>query len=91
MRKRWRARQRTRRRTDCGSGWWTRPAVTPSEIWATREFKEQLEQRPTLYGVSPLRPADEGEDPDATHFNVRKPDSDGRDILVELFRIGPRG
>ena len=66
------------------------PRVTTSEIWVTREFKEQLEDRPSLYGAVPLRPPQTGEGADTTHFNVKKPDSDGRDILVELFRVGPR-
>ena len=65
------------------------PRVVPSEIWATREFKEQLERRPSLYSLAPIRPeADEGGGP--RHFNVRKPESDGEDLLVELFRVGLR-
>jgi class 3 adenylate cyclase len=65
------------------------PHVAPGEIWATDEFRQALEARPTRYQAAPLTPAAAHAGANGT-FNVKKPGSDEADILVHLFRIEPR-
>jgi class 3 adenylate cyclase len=65
------------------------PRVRVSEIWVTGEFKRELDKRPTLYGAFDLQP-DEEPGSSAGSVNVRKEASDQKDILVDLYRIGPK-
>jgi class 3 adenylate cyclase len=65
------------------------PHVAPGEIWATDEFRQALEARPTRYQAALVTPAAAHAGANGT-FNVKKPGSDEADILVHLFRIEPR-
>ena len=60
------------------------PIVEPGEIWATEEFRQQLQQRPSLWRAVPLVPGgSHGEE----RFIVKKPGSGEDDLWVRLFRL----
>jgi class 3 adenylate cyclase len=58
------------------------PVVEPGQIWATEEFRQQLQQRPSLWRTGPV-PAPSGED----RFNVKKPGNGEPDLWVRLYRL----
>lgn len=58
------------------------PIVEPGQIWATEEFREQFQQRPSLWRTTPLA-APGGED----RFNAKKPNSPEPDLWVRLYRL----
>ena len=58
------------------------PVVEPGQIWATEEFREQFQQRPSLWRTTPV-PAPQGGD----RFNVRKDTSPEPDLWVRLYRL----
>jgi class 3 adenylate cyclase len=65
------------------------PFVDAGEIWATDDFRQALEARPTRYQATPVPPAPGAEGPGGA-TNVRKAGSKEPDIWVRLFRIEPR-
>lgn len=65
------------------------PHVTAGEIWATDEFRQALEARPTRYQATHLPPPDQGDGPEGA-LNVKKLGSSEPDIWVRLFRIESR-
>jgi class 3 adenylate cyclase len=64
------------------------PHVTAGEIWATDEFRQAMESRPTRYQATPVPPPEGGGGPEGA-TNVKKPGSSEADIWVRLFRIEP--
>jgi class 3 adenylate cyclase len=58
------------------------PVVEPGQIWATDEFRQQLQERPSLWRTVPLAPADGGE-----RFDVAKPGSAEGELWVRLYRL----
>ena len=58
------------------------PVVEAGQIWATEDFREQFQQRPSLWRTVPLRPASGGE-----LFDVRKPGSSEPELWVRLHRL----
>jgi class 3 adenylate cyclase len=58
------------------------PVVEPGQIWATEEFRQQLQERPSLWRTVPLAPADGGE-----RFDVAKPGSSEGELWVRLYRL----
>lgn len=58
------------------------PFVEPGQIWATEEFREQLQLRPSLWRTTAI-PAPDGDD----RLNVRKHGGDEPDLWVRLFRL----
>ena len=58
------------------------PIVEPGQIWATEEFREQFQQRPSLWRTTPLA-APGGED----RFNAKKTGSLEPDLWVRLYRL----
>jgi class 3 adenylate cyclase len=58
------------------------PIVEPGQIWATEEFKQQLQERPSLWRTVLLTPHS-GDD----RFNVSKPGGQEPDLWVRLFRL----
>lgn len=58
------------------------PLVEPGQIWATEEFREQLQLRPSLWRTTAIAPA-AGDD----RINVRKPGGNEPDLWVRLFRL----
>ena len=65
------------------------PHVTAGEIWATDEFRQALESRPTRYQATHVPPPGDGGGPEGA-INVKKAGSSEADIWVRLFRIEPR-
>jgi class 3 adenylate cyclase len=58
------------------------PIVEPGQIWATEEFREQFQQRPSLWRTSALAgPGGEGQ------FNVSKPGAGEPDQWLRLYRL----
>ncbi len=58
------------------------PVVTPGQIWATAEFREQFLQRPSLWRTVPIAgPAGD------ERFNVRKQGTEEPDLWVRLYRL----
>jgi class 3 adenylate cyclase len=58
------------------------PIVEPGQIWATEEFREQFQQRPSLWRTTPV-PVPAG----AEGFNVKKPGTIEPDLWVRLYRL----
>jgi len=56
--------------------------VSPGQIWATEEFREQLARRPSLWRMTEVAAAD-GTD----RFNVKKEGSTEPDLWVRLYRL----
>ncbi len=65
------------------------PFVDAGEIWATDEFRQALEARPTRYQATPVHPPEGAGGPEGA-TNVRKTGSSEPDIWVRLFRVEPR-
>jgi len=58
------------------------PVVEPGQIWATDEFRQQLQERPSLWRTVPVAgPGDED------RFNVKKPGAAEPDLWVRLYRL----
>src|SRR5262249_46799595 len=64
------------------------PHVGTGEIWATDDFRQVLEERPSRYQATPIPPRDEPRGPEGA-INVKKPGSSEPDIWLRLYRIGP--
>jgi len=58
------------------------PFVEPGQIWATEEFREQLQLRPSLWRTTAI-PAADGDE----RINVRKHSGDEPDLWVRLYRL----
>lgn len=58
------------------------PVVSPGQIWATAEFREQFLQRPSLWRTVPIEAAGGAE-----LFNVRKESTQEPDLWVRLYRL----
>jgi class 3 adenylate cyclase len=58
------------------------PIVEPGQIWATEEFREQLQLRPSLWRTTAI-PAPGGDE----RVNVRKDGGDEPDLWVRLYRL----
>jgi hypothetical protein len=58
------------------------PHVTPGQIWATEEFREQLAQRPSLWRTTEVATPEGG-----GRFNVKKPGRSEPDMWVRLYRL----
>ena len=58
------------------------PHVSPGQIWATEEFREQLAQRPSLWRTTEVAAPDGGE-----RFNVKKEGKTEPDLWVRLYRL----
>ncbi|MDH4053352.1 MAG: hypothetical protein OEU93_17425 [Rubrivivax sp.] len=56
--------------------------VEPGQIWATEAFRQQFQQRPSLWRTTAIA-APGGAD----QFNVKKPDSTEPDLWVRLYRL----
>ncbi len=56
--------------------------VEPGQIWATEEFRQQLQERPSLWRTVPV--AGPGEE---DRFNVKKPGAAEPDLWVRLYRL----
>ncbi|MBS0445410.1 MAG: hypothetical protein JSR59_05600 [Proteobacteria bacterium] len=58
------------------------PFVEPGQIWATEEFRAQLQERPSLWRTTQIEaPAGDA------GFNVKKPGSSEPDLRVRLYRV----
>jgi class 3 adenylate cyclase len=58
------------------------PHVLPGQIWATEEFRQVLDERPSLWRTTALKASD-GED----RFNVKKEGKSEPDLWVRLYRL----
>jgi class 3 adenylate cyclase len=58
------------------------PIVEPGQVWATDEFLQRLQERPSLWRAVPIAPPN-GD----TRFNVSKGGSDEPDLFVRLYRL----
>jgi class 3 adenylate cyclase len=58
------------------------PHVTPGQIWATEEFREQLAQRPSLWRTTEVETPEGG-----GRFNVKKQGRSEPDMWVRLYRL----
>jgi class 3 adenylate cyclase len=58
------------------------PYVMPGQIWATEEFRQVLEQRPSLWRTTEVTAPDGG-----ARFNVRKEGRTEPDMWVRLYRL----
>jgi len=58
------------------------PVVEPGQIWATDEFRQQLQERPSLWRTVPV--AGPG---DQERFNVKKPGAAEPDLWIRLYRL----
>jgi hypothetical protein len=58
------------------------PLVEPGQIWATEEFRQQFQERPSLWRTS-LLTSKSGEE----IFNVKKPGSAEPDSWMRLYRL----
>ncbi len=58
------------------------PVVEPGQVWATEEFRQQLQQRPSLWRTVALSGSSADE-----RFNVKKPGSGEDDLWVRLYRL----
>ena len=56
--------------------------VSPGQIWATEEFREQLSRRPSLWRTTGVPAPDGGE-----RFNVKKEGKTEPDLWVRLYRL----
>ena len=59
------------------------PVVEPGQIWATEEFREQLQQRPSLWRTTSIPAPGGGDGP----INVKKPGNGEPDLWVRLYRL----
>lgn len=58
------------------------PVVEPGQVWATEEFRQQLQERPSLWRTVPI----EGPNGDA-RFNVSKAGGTEPELWVRLYRL----
>ncbi len=58
------------------------PVVEPGQVWATEEFRQQLQQRPSLWRTVALSGSGADE-----RFNVKKPGSGEDDLWMRLYRL----
>jgi len=58
------------------------PHVSPGQIWATEEFRQELAQRPSLWRTTQVKTPD-GSD----RFNVKKEGRSEPDLWVSLYRL----
>ena len=58
------------------------PLVEPGQVWATEEFREQLQQRPSLWRTIAIET--QGND---QRVNVSKPGSNEPELWVRLYRL----
>ena len=58
------------------------PLVEPGQIWATEEFRQELQRQPSLWRTTPV-PGPNGED----RFNVKKARGTEPDLWVSLYRL----
>lgn len=58
------------------------PLVEPGQIWATDEFLQRLQERPSLWRAVPIEPPD-GD----ARFNVSKRHTGEPDLFVRLYRL----
>jgi class 3 adenylate cyclase len=59
------------------------PVVEPGQIWATEEFREQLQLRPSLWRTTAIPSPQGGDEP----INVKKNNGAEPDLWVRLFRL----
>ena len=57
------------------------PRVEPGQIWATEEFRDELERRPSLWRTSPIA------GPAGERLNVKKEGGSEPDLWVRLYRL----
>jgi class 3 adenylate cyclase len=57
------------------------PHVSPGQIWATDEFRQQLAQKPSLWRTTPVP------GPSGDRFNVKKEGGTEPDLWVKLYRL----
>ena len=58
------------------------PTVEPGQVWATEEFRQQLQERPSLWRTIAI------DAPGADQrFNVSKPGSGEPELWVRLYRL----
>ena len=58
------------------------PLVTPGQIWATEDFRNELAARPSLWRTTPVPASDGGE-----RTNIRKEGGTEPDFWVRLYRL----
>jgi class 3 adenylate cyclase len=58
------------------------PLVEPGQVWATDEFLQRLQERPSLWRAAPIDPPN-GD----ARFNVSKGSSGEPDLFVRLYRL----
>ncbi|MEO7853651.1 MAG: hypothetical protein ABIR94_15565 [Rubrivivax sp.] len=58
------------------------PVVEPGQVWATEEFRQRLQERPSLWRTAAIEPP-AGE----SRFNVSKPGSGEPALWVRLYRL----
>jgi class 3 adenylate cyclase len=58
------------------------PFVEPGQVWATEEFRQQLQERPSLWRTVAIEPPG-----GQSRFNVSKPGSAEPELLVRLYRL----
>ena len=58
------------------------PHVSPGQIWATEDFRQQLAQKPSLWRTTEVTPPNGGD-----RFNVKKAERTEPDLWVRLYRL----
>ena len=58
------------------------PHVSPGQIWATEDFRQQLAQKPSLWRTTEVTPPNGGD-----RFNVKKAERAEPDLWVRLYRL----
>jgi class 3 adenylate cyclase len=58
------------------------PVIEPGQVWATEEFRQQLQERPSLWRTIPI----DGPGADQ-RFNVSKSSHGEPDLWVRLYRL----
>ena len=54
--------------------------VNAREVWATEEFKRELEKKPTLYEAVEI----------SGGVNIKKPNSTEADTFITTYRLAPK-